>query len=137
MREQVKIMVVEDDLVDVEILKRGLKQAGITNAIHHAETGVAALEMLRGQSGREKISSPLLMLVDINMPLMNGLEMLRELRKDDRLQSTIAFMLTTSARAEDKAASYSLNVAGYFLKENLGGLISMLAPYCQGNEFPD
>ena len=137
MSKPVNILIVEDDDVDVEMLKRGLKQAGITNKMHHADTGVAALEILRGQNSREKIFSPFLMLVDINMPLMNGLEMLRELRNDKNLRSTIAFILTTSAGEQDKAASYNLNVAGYFLKENLDQLISTLKPYCQDNQFPE
>ena len=137
MHEPANILIVEDDHIDVEMLKRGLKKAGIANKVCHAETGVAALEVLRGQNNREKISYPFLMLVDINMPLMNGIEMLQELRNDKNLRSTIAFILTTSARKEDKAASYNLNVAGYFLKENLHQLISTLKPYCQGNQFSD
>ncbi len=76
------------------------------------------------------------MLVDINMPLMNGIEMLQELRKDENFRQSIAFILTTSARKEDKVATYKLNVAGYFLKENLTHLIETLGPYCQGNQFP-
>lgn len=137
MPKQANILVVEDDIVDVEMLKRGFKKSGIDNTVFYAESGVTALKMLRGEDGAEKISTPVLMLIDINMPMMTGLEMLRELRGDKALQQNIAFILTTSARPQDKAESYQLNVAGYFLKENIDQLISALGPYCQSNQFPD
>jgi CheY-like chemotaxis protein len=136
-RPPVDILIVEDDEVDVQMIRRAFKKRNIQHAVYHAETGVEALEMLRGENNRQKIPSPHVMLVDINLPLMNGIEMLGELRNDDNLRHSVAFILTTSARKEDKVAAYKLNVAGYFLKENLDHLIGTLDTYCQGNQFPE
>lgn len=133
----IDVLVVEDDQVDVEMIRRAFRKADIVHTIHHAESGIEALEMLRGENNREKIPLPQLILVDINMPMMNGIEMLQEMRKDEELKQNIAFILTTSARKEDKAAAYMLNAAGYFLKENLDHLIGALSPYCRGNQFPN
>lgn len=136
MRQPVDILVVEDDEVDVQMIRRAFRKRDMPYTVYHAETGIEALEMLRGENNRPKIPTPQVMLVDINMPLMNGIEMLQELRKDENLSQSVAFILTTSARKEDKVAAYRLNVAGYFLKENLAQLIDTLGPYCQGNQFP-
>jgi CheY-like chemotaxis protein len=134
--KEITILAVEDDLMDIELLKHGLKKAGVTNPLRHAESGVEALEILRGKNGREKISAPFIMLIDINMPRMNGLEMLQELRSDKALTQNIAFILTTSDREQDRKIAYNLNAAGYFLKGNLDHLIKILASYSQGNRFP-
>jgi CheY-like chemotaxis protein len=89
----------------------------ITNPLHIAFNGVEALNMLRGSNGKPKLNpSPRIILLDINMPKMNGLEFLRELRNDDDLKSVSVFVMTTSNDDQDKIEAYNLNVAGYILK---------------------
>ena len=128
------IFLVEDDAVDTEAVRRALKKADIGNPFINASDGVEALEILTGKRGK-KIEQPCIMLLDINMPRMNGLQLLAELRKDDALKRNVVFMLTTSAMEVDKLAAYNDQAAGYILKENLDGFAAALARYCAVNEF--
>ncbi len=80
------ILLIEDDDVDIEAVRRALRRAGMNlDALHVAHDGVEALEMLRGQNGYRAFPQPCLMLVDINMPRMNGLDFLQEVRNDKSL----------------------------------------------------
>jgi CheY-like chemotaxis protein len=135
--ENIHVLLVEDDDVDVEVVKREFKKHNIKNPIHHAICGVDALEILRGENQRLKIPRPYIMLVDINLPKMNGLDFLRAVRNDEKLKESIAFILTTSARDTDVAAAYELNAAGYFLKDNMNDLVNMFSVYQQINQFPE
>jgi CheY-like chemotaxis protein len=111
------ILLVEDDSVDVMNVQRAFVKNNITNPLHIAFNGVEALNMLRGRNGKPKLNpSPRIILLDINMPKMNGLEFLRELRNDDDLKSVSVFVMTTSNDDQDKIEAYNLNVAGYILK---------------------
>lgn len=114
------ILLVEDDDGDVKIVKRAFKKAKLTNTLVRAEDGVDALEILRGENGKEKMPHPCMLLVDINMPRMNGLQFVQEIRKDPDLKKLIVFILTTSKRDEDIASAYDLNVTGYVVKETAG-----------------
>jgi CheY-like chemotaxis protein len=107
------ILLVEDDDVDVMNVKRAFQKNNLSNPITVANNGVEALEKLRDgtvPSGRR------LVLLDLNMPKMNGIEFLRELRKDPQLRPTPVVVLTTSSEEKDKIEAYDLNVAGYLLK---------------------
>ena len=107
------ILLVEDDEVDVMNVKRAFKLNNILNPLYVAADGVDGLEMLRNGSvprGRRII------LLDLNMPRMNGIEFLRELRKDPDLAPTPVVVLTTSNDDRDKIDAYNLNVAGYLVK---------------------
>lgn len=137
MREVVNILIVEDDEIDAESLKRLFDKNGIKNPVYRAANGVEALEIMRGENNRSKVPKPYVVLLDINMPLMNGIEMLKELRNDEQLKDSIVFILTTSPRDEDKNISYQLNVAGYFLKQDIKELVNLLSLYWQLNEFPE
>jgi len=137
MREVVNVLVVEDDEIDVEALKRLFAKRDIKNPVYYASNGIEALAIMRGEKLEAKVPKPFVVLLDINMPMMNGLEMLRELRADEMLRDTVVFVLTTSPRDEDKALSYQLNVAGYFLKKDIKELVSLLSLYWQLNEFPE
>ena len=136
----VGVLLVEDDEVDVMAVKRAFARLKIANPLHIAGDGIEALEMLRGQGGREAIPRPYIVLLDLNMPRMGGLEFLRELRDDPDLHATIVFVLTTSKQEEDIVAAYSQNVAGYLLKANVGndfmGLVGLLGYYWQLVELP-
>jgi CheY-like chemotaxis protein len=137
MRDVVNVLIVEDDEIDVEALRRLFAKKGIKNPIYHAVNGVQALQIMRGENNYDKVPKPYIVLLDINMPLMNGIELLKELRADPNLKDSVVFVLTTSPRDEDKNTSYQLNVAGYFLKQDMKALIDLLSLYWELNEFPD
>ena len=107
------ILLVEDDELDVKNIRRAFKKGNITNPLYVAGNGLEALEMLRGG---EMPRSRRLVLLDLNMPRMNGIEFLRELRADPGLSATVVVVLTTSDAERDKVEAYNLHVAGYLLK---------------------
>ncbi len=107
------IILIEDDTVDVMNVRRAFERGKITNPLWVAGDGVEGLDLLRGSEvPRERR----LVLLDLNMPRMNGIEFLRELRADVGLRSTPVVVLTTSNDDRDKVDAYDLNVAGYLLK---------------------
>ena len=111
--KSLNILLVEDDQVDVMNVKRAFDKNRIANPLYVAGDGLEALEMLRThQVPRERR----LVLLDLNMPRMNGIEFLRELRADPELHLTPVVVLTTSDDERDKINAYDLNVAGYMLK---------------------
>ena len=107
------VLLVEDDEVDVMNVQRAFRQNNITNPLFVAGNGLEALEVLRGG---ELPRDRRIVLLDLNMPRMNGIEFLRELRQDPSLRSTTVVVLTTSNDERDKIEAYNLNVAGYLLK---------------------
>ena len=113
MSHQLNILLVEDDEVDVMNVKRAFTKHNITNPLFVAGDGLEALEVLRSNDfplGRR------IVLLDLNMPRMNGIEFLREVRNDPQLAATPIVVLTTSNDDRDKIDAYNLNVAGYLLK---------------------
>jgi CheY-like chemotaxis protein len=107
------ILLVEDDMVDVKNVKRAFQKANIANPLYVAHNGVEALEMLR--TGKVP-GARRLILLDLNMPKMNGIEFLQELRADPTIANSTVVVLTTSNDDKDKVAAYDLHVAGYLLK---------------------
>ena len=107
------ILLVEDDQIDQMNVRRAFERNKITNPLYVAENGIEALEMLR--DGRVPDERRLILL-DLNMPRMNGIEFLKALRADDKLGHTPVVVLTTSNDEQDKVNAYDLNVAGYLLK---------------------
>lgn len=107
------ILLVDDDEVDVINVRRAFARGRITNALWVAGDGIEALRMLRGG---EVPAARRLILLDINMPRMNGIEFLRALRQDPALQAIPVVVLTTSNDDRDRIEAYRLNVAGYLLK---------------------
>jgi CheY-like chemotaxis protein len=111
--KMLNVLLVEDDEVDVMNVRRAFKKNNITNPLYVAGNGIEGLEMLRSNeipAGRR------LVLLDLNMPKMNGIEFLRELRADPELHPTPVVVLTTSNDDRDRVEAYNLNVAGYILK---------------------
>jgi CheY-like chemotaxis protein len=109
----INILLVEDDKVDVKNVERALRKNNISNPLFVAGNGLEALQMLRDGTvpgGRR------LILLDLNMPKMNGIEFLKELRADPALTNSTVVVLTTSNDDQDKIAAYGLHVAGYLLK---------------------
>jgi CheY-like chemotaxis protein len=107
------VLLVEDDEVDVMNIRRAFKKNHIANPLWVASNGAEALDFLRS---REMPRERRLVLLDLNMPRMNGIEFLRELRADPALQGTPVVVLTTSDDERDRVEAYNLNVAGYILK---------------------
>lgn len=136
----VTILLVEDDVIDVEGIKRTFRKNRIANPIRHASDGIEALARLRGADGEPPLERPYLILLDLNMPRMNGLEFLEELRKDELLHDSIVFVLTTSDADQDKTAAYEKYIAGYLVKSKVGegfvNLVNMLDGYWRYVEFP-
>jgi CheY-like chemotaxis protein len=107
------ILLVEDDEVDVMNVRRAFERNNVSNPLYVAGNGLEALDMLRdGTVPRERR----LILLDLNMPKMNGIEFLQALRADPELSSAPVVVLTTSNDDQDKIDAYNLNVAGYLLK---------------------
>ncbi len=112
------ILLVEDDEVDVMTVRRAFKKGNITNPLYVAGNGIEALAILRGQPDQPSLipTERRLILLDLNMPKMNGLEFLQELRADRQLRQIPVVVLTTSNEERDRFQAYQLNVAGYMLK---------------------
>jgi CheY-like chemotaxis protein len=107
------ILLVDDDEIDVMTVKRAFARANIANKLYVATDGIQALALLRADGIP---ASRRLILLDLNMPRMNGIELLREIRGDPALQSLTVIVLTTSNEDRDRVDAYQLNVAGYLLK---------------------
>ena len=137
----VNILLVEDDEVDVKAVRRAFRDLKIANPVVEAVDGIEALEILRGDNGKARLAHPYLILLDLNMPRMGGLEFLAEIRKDPELQRSVVFVMTTSAAEEDRFKAYNMNVAGYVLKHSPGHTfmeaVSMLEHYWRVIEFPE
>ena len=118
--EIVNILLVDDDNVDAKAVQRAFKRAKIANPLYLARDGVEGLDMLRGGGGHTPLAKPYIIILDLNMPRMNGIEFLAELREDPNHRDAIVFVLTTSQADEDRAASYDKHVAGYLVKSNVG-----------------
>jgi CheY-like chemotaxis protein len=115
--QQLNILLVEDDEVDVMNVQRALKKNNATSTLYRAANGIEALTMLRTNSQiAQENNQRLLILLDLNMPKMGGLEFLKELRADPALCKLPVVVLTTSMQDSDLATAYQYNVAGYIIK---------------------
>ena len=137
MEKMLNILLVEDDQVDVMNVKRAFDRNRIANPLYIAEDGIRALEILRSS---EMPRDRRMVLLDLNMPRMNGIEFLKELRADPDLHMTPVVVLTTSDDERDKINAYNLNVAGYLLKPvtfaNFVEVMAALNKYWTLVEFP-
>ncbi|MBI4877121.1 MAG: response regulator [Acidobacteria bacterium] len=112
MPNNIRILLVEDDVVDVMTVRRALKDLHVTNPLDVAGDGEEALNRLQDQANQR----PGLILLDLNMPRMNGIELLKELKQHEILRRIPVVVLTTSREDEDRVASFDLSVAGYMIK---------------------
>ena len=134
---RLNILLVEDDELDVMNVRRAFKKNNVVNPLYTASNGFEALELLRGDAmPRDRR----LILLDLNMPKMGGIEFLKELRADPDLKATTVVVLTTSDEERDKVKAYDLNVAGYILKPvTLAAFVEIMAAlnkYWSVNELP-
>ena len=105
-------MLVEDDIVDVMTVKRALTEINVTNPLIVASDGEEALTYLMDEGNKR----PGIILLDLNMPRMNGVEFLAAAKKNGVLKSIPVVVLTTSREDQDKVDSFDLGVAGYMVK---------------------
>ncbi len=138
---EVSLLIVEDDPVDQEAIIRSLRKMKIANVIRTASDGVQALDVLRGTNGQETLAKPRIVILDLNLPRMNGSEFLTELRSDESLADTLVFVLTTSVDSSDIETAYKHNVAGYLVKQRVGAdfvrLVELLETFWRVIELPD
>lgn len=139
-KEKVHILLIEDDEVDAEAITRAFEKQQVNHPFTIVSDGIEAFKALRGENESHRVSWPYLILLDLNMPRMNGFEFLRILREDPVLKRSIVFVLTTSNRDEDKVEAYNKQVAGYMVKsreeQNFFNIISLLKLYWHVVEFP-
>ena len=124
---KVNILLVDDDDVAAESVVRSLRKNTIDFPITLARDGVEALEILRRSHTDLSIEKPYLILLDLNMPRMDGFEFLQEIRNDKDLHDSIVFVLTTSDFDSDKTRAYNENIAGYMVKSAVGPQFAKLA----------
>lgn len=133
---EVNLLMVEDDDIDATALKRALRKLKLLNPVYRARDGLEAMELLRNG----EVPTPYLILLDLNMPRMNGLEFLEALRADPDLTHSVVFVLTTSKSDEDIISAYREHVAGYLLKQEMDNdflqVVSLLNHYWRVIELP-
>ncbi|MBX2991193.1 MAG: response regulator [Bacteroidetes bacterium] len=112
MKTDETILLVEDDVVDAMTVKRALREINVTNNLVVKANGEEALSYLR-DTGNPR---PCIIILDLNMPKMNGLELLKALKQDEHLRRIPAVVLTTSKAEQDRFESFNLSVAGYMIK---------------------
>ncbi len=132
----VEILLVEDNPRDAELTIRSLKKRNLANRLHHVADGVEALDFLFGTgayAGRRIGDAPKLVLLDLKLPKIDGLEVLQRLKSDERTKSIPVVMLTSSKEERDVVASYRLGVNSYIVKpvgfENFAEAVSQLGLY--------
>lgn len=114
----VRILLVEDDEFSIMAIRRCLRKNDIRAEMKVALNGLEALDILRGSGGEPALEPPYLIVLDLNMPRMNGIEFLREIRKDEMLRKAVVFALTSSTDERDIADAYEQNVAAYLVKDD-------------------
>lgn len=111
MKNNLNILLVEDNLIEIVKLRRAISHLAMTHEVTEAENGEVALDLLR-----ENKVNPDIILLDLNMPKMGGLEFLSIVRKDENLRHLPIVILTTSSNTKDLMEAYTLGVSGYILK---------------------
>lgn len=139
-RALLNIVLVEDDDAEAKAVRRAFDRARIANSIVRVTDGVEARRLLRGEAETPPPDS-FVLLVDLNMPRMGGIELLQEIRRAPRLTGTVAFVMTTSDDERDRVAAYRQHAAGYIVKQNAGtdfmNLVSAIDHYWRIVELPE
>lgn len=136
MRNSKPVLLIEDDSIDAMTVKRAFKDLNIANPLIIAFNGEEALKYLKNQENKK----PCIMLLDLNMPRMNGFEFMQAVKSDDKLKEIPIVVLTTSKENRDKIESFKLSVAGYMLKridyKEFVELIRSICTYWTLSELP-
>ena len=120
------LLIVDDDDLTAECIQRSLTKLGCGFQVIPAEDGIEALDILQGKSAKQ-IRKPFIVLLDLNMPRMNGFEFLGELRSDPMLRSSVVFVLSTSDAEPDINRAYENCIAGYMIKTVVGTQYAQVA----------
>lgn len=112
----IEILLVEDSKTDAELTLEALSEGKLRNNVNHVKDGVEALAYLRNEKPYEDASRPDLILLDLNMPRMDGRDVLREMQQDDNLKVIPVVVLTTSSQDKDILESYGLAANNYIVK---------------------
>lgn len=138
MRSKKPILLVEDDQVDAMTVKRSLKEIKVSNRLLIAGNGEEGLQCLLASSEQEK---PCIILLDLNMPKMNGIEFLQIVKIDERFKRIPVVVLTTSRNEQDRVESFDLGVAGYMVKpvdyQQFVEVVRTINLYWTLSEFPE
>lgn len=127
-KKEATILVVEDDDVDYRLLARSFAKHKIGNVVVRAKDGLDALEKLE----RGEVQKPFFVLLDLNMPRMNGQEFLAEIRSRPEHAETVVFLVTTSEDEDDIRQGFSQHVAGYFLKDDVDSSLDKIVEVIDG-----
>jgi CheY-like chemotaxis protein len=137
MKPNKPILVLEDDIVDAMTVRRALRENNILNEVVIKKDGVEALEYLRDESNER----PAVILLDLNMPRMNGVEFLKIIKNDEKLLTIPVVVLTTSRSEQDKIDTFKLGIAGYIIKSvnyhEFVKIIRTIKNYWEISEFPE
>ena len=136
----VSVLLIEDNDIDAEAIRRAFERLRINSPLVVATDGEMALDILRGENGHQQIEWPYIVLLDLNLPRMDGFEFLESIRNEPTLAGTIVFVLTTSDRELDKQRAYQFQVAGYIVKTKIEDgfleLATMIDSFWRMSEFP-
>ena len=140
MIEHINILVIDDDDITAELVERALAPTGISYKVIAAPDGQDGLDLLRGK-GLACVKRPFLILLDLNMPRMNGFEFLDAVRADPALADSVIFVLSTSSNDADRARAYHGQIAGFMTKTELGPqfikLTNLLGDYAKAVHLPN
>jgi len=128
-RQRLTVLLVDDDDVSCESAVRSFRKHGVECETVIASDGLEALEILRDQHATKSICGSFIVLLDLNMPRMDGFQFLEAVRADPVLKGTVIFVLTTSSRDTDRTRAYNDNVAGYMVESVVGPQFSLLAGF--------
>ncbi len=137
---EARFLIVEDDAISVLAMKRAMRKLKIVNEVYECSDGQYALEFLQSEAIREGGLPPYIVLLDLNMPRMGGIEFLDAARADPALARIVVFVFTTSDTPSDVKSAYGRNIAGYIVKENpsetFAAALDMLEAYVRIVELP-
>lgn len=125
----VTVLLVDDDDVATEGVIRSFRHHAVPCRMVTAGEGREALSVLNGTHATKHIDTPVIVLLDLNMPVMDGFQFLDALRADPALKRTVVFVLSTSAREQDRCRAYDGHVAGYMVKSAVGPQFARLADF--------
>ncbi|MCJ2184424.1 response regulator [Novosphingobium sp. 1949] len=125
------VLIVDDDDVAIEGVLRSFKRHSVPCRTLAANDGREALSILRGTHPDKTITPPFIILLDLNMPGMDGFQFLHALRADPELKRSVVFILSTSSRDQDLARAYDEQVAGYMVKSAVGPQFARLAEFIE------
>jgi len=116
--DEVQILLVEDSPEDAELMLRAFKTSHVVNSCHHVEDGAAALNYLfnEGEYAGRSHKNPRVVLLDLKLPKIDGIEVLRRIKQDPRTKTIPVVVLTSSQESQDLDAAYSLGVNSYIVK---------------------